>query len=254
MVTQEEVNKHLERLSSTNNMSHFDNLLNAHFNTNEIREIKEYDDLSLSFFEKLKQENHLKFEDRWPHLNPNSNVNFDLVYDKDDLKIKNLSKFGKLDIFLTNKAIENEIEKEDLVIFRQNFYLQLLENSLFLFENIIKSISPKISIVMLGKLYTHIIDDNNYIDYKKLFDGFNKNIRNAIGHGSFRVNIEGEKIDYYYYDWDSNEETKKTITLGEFHKLLVKTIYVYELFLKNIDKVFLSEIKGLYEENGFKVD
>ena len=234
--------QHLEELRKTLTIDKYSFWL-KYFDNNDKEEIEEYIKLSLKLFDQLKKDGFHKLISRYPNLSNNSNVDLSKYLDRNERKIKNI---------LRTSISENELCKlNNLDIglrFKLLSYLTYSESILFLFEEIIKlKLGKDLPYLVLSKLQTEILDDENYNSFKTLFLRLNEHLRNAIGHSDYE--ISNKKITYFYYNRNTKMNESDSISINEFQKNLLKLNLLFDILLVQIDKPFLKEIENLYLEN-----
>lgn len=234
--------QHLDELKETLIIKKYKSYL-QYLSDKDQNEIKDYINLSLKLFNKLKEENFHKLESRYPNLNTDKNIDLNKYLDRDERKIRNILKTGLAD---------NEICKLNNVDIGLRFkllaYLTYSESILFLFEEIIKTKSNQnLNYLVLSKLQKEIIDDENYNDFKILFSRLNENLRNAIAHSDYE--ITDKEIKYFYYNRNTKKNESNSISIDVFQINLLKLSLLFDILLIQIDKPFLKEIEQIYSEN-----
>jgi len=235
--------KHLEDLRKPLTLEKYQ-VSFSYLNEEDKKEIKNWIDLSLNFYKKLKDDGYHTFEQRYPNPRLNQKLNLKEILDRDFRKINNIAETQKADQDIIEFA--NNFSKSEVAIrFKLFEYLIYCESILFLFEDIIRSISnKKYPYLVIGKLKTHILNNSNYKDYKKLFEPINENLRNAIGHSDYE--IVNDSINYYYYNGFLGENQMSEISIRDFQNLLLKISILFNILLYQIDKPFVNEIESRY--------
>ncbi len=229
----------------------------SYLNEDEKKELKNCikNDIKLSsiLFEKLKKDNYHNFNQMYPSYICNGEEYCSQHRERDLRK-----KVCVDDIILSEREIFDKCSLATLIRWKLFSYLTLCESVLFLFEDIIISISKKENPIakdrkylVIGKLFKEIINKPKYEYIKALFDPINQNLRNAIAHSDYEIKIDDDEIDYYYSNKDIEQKNIKqkvcsTISLKDFGILSLKLSILFDVLSKQIDKPFIKEIENIY--------
>ncbi len=215
--------------------------------------IKNFIKLSSILFEKLKKDNYHNFNQRNPSYISDGEEYCSQHRERDLRK-----KVCVDDIILSEHEIFDKCSLATLIRWKLFSYLTLCESVLFLFEDIIISISKKENptakdrkYLVIGELFKEIINKPKYEDIKALFDPINQNLRNAIAHSDYEIKIDDDEIDYYYSNKNSEQKNIKqkihsTISLKDFGILSLKLSILFDVLSKQIDKPFIKETENIY--------
>jgi hypothetical protein len=211
-------------------------LTGPHFSREENERIKQYQSLAPLFFQDLKNDGFLKFED----LYPSNNTKLVEIERQGD----NFVRFTKLASGISNKLFGNFSADEQYFILGL-IYMFWCEEIRALFVDFIHDINKTLlhpvdlkRFPTLGPLISVL---SQYKDgkYQDLFSDIDCDLRNSFAH--FTFSFDDEKNEIVYYD---NSRNEKRINAKDFIRLIRLTSALFTVLYAEQTKVFAPEYQS----------